>query len=222
MSDAIDENGRGLPETLPDDENILWQGSPKWQRLAIDAFHMRKLAVYFLAILVIQAAYTLSSGQSISEVLLAGAGLTASALTAMGLFAFIAWMMARSALYTITNKRLVMSVGAALSIDINVPFRQIDAASLKLNNDGSGDIPLKVNKEQRVSYFLMWPHTRPWRFKTPEPMLRGIESASEVAETLSQALQADSSIIIEKTSVKPVNPETNVAAEEQTHAAAVA
>ncbi len=208
--ESIDENGQGLPETLPADEKVLWQGSPEWHKFTFQLFHIRKLAIYFLVILVIQAGYTISNGQTPTEVLTAAAGLASSALVAIGLFLLIGWMMSRAALYTITNKRLVMSVGAALSIDINIPFQQIDAAAVKLNSDGSGDIPLTVNKDQPVSYFLMWPHVRPWKFSKPEPMLRGISSAAEVAEILSQALQSDAGNIVQKGSIKAVRSETQV------------
>ncbi len=216
--ESIDENGQGLPETLPAEEKVLWQGSPEWRTFTTKLFHVRKLAIYFVAILVIQAAYTISNGQTTTEVLTAAAGLTVSALVAIGLFMFIGWMMSRAALYTITNKRLVMSVGAALSIDINIPFQQIDAAAVKLNADGSGDIPLTVNNDQPVSYFLMWPHVRPWRFSKPEPMLRGISGAAEVAEILSQALQSDAAGIVRKGSVNTSRPETQVSANSEGHA----
>ena len=71
---------------------------------------------------------------------------------------------ARTTVYTITSKRLVMRVGMALPVTINLPFNQIDGASLRLFANGSGDIPLKVTAKERVAYLLLWPHARPFHF----------------------------------------------------------
>ena len=37
----------GLPETLPQGEQMLWQGSPQWWSLALRAFRLREVGVYF-------------------------------------------------------------------------------------------------------------------------------------------------------------------------------
>ena len=44
----------GLPEALPADEHILWQGRPDWAALAVHAFHVRKVALYFALMMVWQ------------------------------------------------------------------------------------------------------------------------------------------------------------------------
>ena len=41
------EAALGLPEDLPVNEFIVWQGRPEWRQLAIEAFHVRKIAMYF-------------------------------------------------------------------------------------------------------------------------------------------------------------------------------
>ncbi len=222
LGEFDNETEEGLPESLPAGEKILWQGAPAWQRLAYDAFHLRKLVVYFLIILIIQSTYTLGGGQTLTQAAIAAAGLTASAMLAVGLFGLIAWLMARASLYTITDKRLVMRIGAAISLNINIPFQQIDAAALRLNQDGSGDIPLTINQEQRISYFLMWPHVRPWQFKKPEPMLRGIPCASEIAEKLSEALQVASASATESSRVQPVETDAFTSSNRHTQATAIA
>ena len=60
--------------------------------------------------------------------------------------------------------------------------------ALKTCRDGSGDIPLGVSDSKRVSYLLLWPHIRPWRLRTPEPMLSSVPDAAQVAAKLSEAL----------------------------------
>jgi hypothetical protein len=42
----------GLPERLPSDEFIVWQGAPDVAALAYSAFHFRKLALYFAVLIV--------------------------------------------------------------------------------------------------------------------------------------------------------------------------
>ena len=37
----------GLPEPLPAGERMIWQGKPDWRALALRAFHVRKVAIYF-------------------------------------------------------------------------------------------------------------------------------------------------------------------------------
>ena len=44
----------GLPEALPQNETMLWQGRPDVWRLSVEAFHVRKVAVYFVVLLVWQ------------------------------------------------------------------------------------------------------------------------------------------------------------------------
>jgi hypothetical protein len=45
----------GLAEPLPAGERVLWQGAPRWTSLAIHAFHVRKLVIYFGIILGLRA-----------------------------------------------------------------------------------------------------------------------------------------------------------------------
>ena len=47
MSEHDFEPIRGLPGPLPEGETILWQGAPDWRVLAVQAFHVRAVAIYF-------------------------------------------------------------------------------------------------------------------------------------------------------------------------------
>ena len=179
---------RGLPEKLPKGEHILWQGAPDWWALARSAFHVRKVAVYFGILIVWQIVSSMWDGKGVQETV-AGAGiLLGVAIVAIALLCLLAWLQARSTVYTITNKRVVFRSGAALTLAVNIPYRRIVSAGFKENRDGSGDIPLQLSSNDRVAYFHLWPHARPWRFTRPEPMLRGMPDAAEVAQVLSQAL----------------------------------
>ena len=62
----------GLPEKLPQGEVILWQGSPNWVSLAVEAFHLRALGIYFSIMLLLQASYLTAESEefNLSQLLL--------------------------------------------------------------------------------------------------------------------------------------------------------
>ena len=57
FSEHDSEPVRGLPEPLPPGETLLWQGSPRWWSLALDAYRVRALAVYFGVIVLARGAW---------------------------------------------------------------------------------------------------------------------------------------------------------------------
>lgn len=183
----------GLPELPPRGELILWQGAPHWTTVAIRAFHIRKVIIYLLIFVALRASLTYGETGSVTAALDSILFVFTLALTAVGLFLTLAWAIARVTVYTITNRRIVMRFGVAVQMTTNLPFALIEAASVKLYKDGTGDIPLKLRKDERISYIVFWPHVRPWRFLTPQPMLRGVPNARRVAEILGQAMQGNSS-----------------------------
>lgn len=188
MSDDHDfEPIPGLPARLPEGESILWQGSPTSAGLAIEAFHARKVAVYFAALLGIQAAWAVVD-RSANVTAAAFAGGAALATVAVAILAVLGWLSARTCIYTITTRRVVMRYGLVLPMVMNLPYSRIAAADLRVRADGSGDIVLRLAGEDRVAYFALWPHARPWRFKQPEPMLRAVPDVAPVARLLAQAL----------------------------------
>ena len=62
----------GLPEALPADERLLWQGSPNWASLARHTFHVKKLAVYFGVIIAVRVVTVLSDGAGTQAALASG------------------------------------------------------------------------------------------------------------------------------------------------------
>ncbi len=179
---------RGLPQILPKGERMLWQGAPRWQDLAVHAFHARKVVWYFVALAVAQGLFRYADGQTLAQSVSPFQWLVPLGLIAAALLAGLAVLSARTSVYTVTNKRLVMRVGMALPVTINLPFNQIDGASLRLFSNGSGDIALKVTAKERVAYLLLWPHARPFHFSHPQPSLRCIANADEVAGLMAAAL----------------------------------
>jgi len=184
----------GLPERLPEGETLLWQGRPGWRGLARGALHVRGIGIYFMLLALWRGAAVTSDGGSGIEA--ASAALTMLLVGALpiGFLLLYAWFAARDALYTITSRRVVMRVGLALPVTINLPFALIEGAALLRRADGSGDIVLRLVKGHRASWLALWPHARPWRFTQPEPMLRALADAEGVAHVLGRALAASAAV----------------------------
>jgi len=180
----------GLPSALPPDEEILWQGAPKWVSLARHAFRIRLIAGYFALLILWRVAGPLVAGHGVLYAATSGlSGLTLAA-AGIGLFSFFAWLIARTTTYTITNRRVVITYGMALPKSINLPYARIDAADMKVNADGTGDIALKLPAKTRLSYVLMWPHVRSGAKGRAEPVLRCVASPESAAQILASALTA--------------------------------
>lgn len=191
MTEYDEEPVPGLPEALPPGETILWQGAPDWRVLARDAFHWRKVAVYFGALMLWRVAEGLSAGSAAVDIALDAAGLLPFALAAIGLLLGLARVSANSTLYTVTNRRVVMRIGVAISMSINIPFTRIETVAVQPLRDGQGNVALALTGQgERIAYLHLWPHARPWRVGRPQPLLRGIADAVAVAETLSRAISA--------------------------------
>lgn len=179
------EAAPGLPEALPAGERLLWQGAPDWQQLALHVFHVRTLSVYFIAMMVLQLLYLLGEPQArLLMPMLTSLGLS---LLALGVLTAWAWYTARTALYTLTSKRMVMRIGVVLTLTFNLPLRMISGASVKPRAHGFGDIALKLAGDDHIAWLNIWPHARPWYLKNPEPCLRCIPKALVVGERLLQA-----------------------------------
>jgi hypothetical protein len=181
---------RGLPGQLPAGETQLWQGSPDWRRLAIEAFHVRALALYFSAMLAWRVVMALADGGSAAQAMASLAWPLPLALTGLALTCVLAWLTARTTVYTITNRRVVMRLGIVLSVSFNIPLRRIESASLQRATGDGGDICLLIMKPQRIAYLHLWPHARPWEVKRTQPMLRALADVKLPAKLLADALRA--------------------------------
>ncbi len=181
---------RGLPEVLPEGEHIVWQGTPRWQRLAIDALHVRKVAIYFAVLLVWRVGDVLAGGGGAGAALAAAAWTLPLAAVAVGLLLLLGWLMARTTVYTLTNRRIVMRVGVVLNIAFNLPLTRITSAGLRRHGDGSGDIMLVLSGPDRIAYLHLWPHARPWFVRQPQPMLRALPDVDRIAALVADALAA--------------------------------
>ncbi len=178
----------GLPEALPEGEVQRWQGSPSPWLLARQALHIDLVLAYFGVLLAWRGVASVYDGATLGQGLMAMAGMLPLIVLALGLLAGIAWLMARTTVYTITNRRVVMRVGVVLSITFNLPFAQIASAGWRPRGQG-GEIVLSLSGTDRIAYLHLWPHARPWHLRRTEPMLRALADAPAVAQLLADELQ---------------------------------
>jgi hypothetical protein len=186
----------GLPESLPEGEQILWQGAPDWRSLAIHVFHARAAALYFALLIGAHLGAQLMAGAQLSAIL-AGAGwqLALSALT-VGILTLMGYLYGRSSMYTLTNRRLVLRTGVAVPMMINLPLDQLAAADLRQYRDGSGDLALTPQPGVRLSYWALWPSVRPWHFSQVRPSLRCLAQPEAAARVLADAVGARSAGVL--------------------------
>lgn len=179
---------RGLPHALPPGETLIWQGAPRFRQLAVGAFHVRFWAGYVAVMLVWGIASALVAHHSITTAEAAGFWSLLLGVVALGIVLLMAFLTARTTTYTITNKRVVIGYGAAIRKHLNLPYRAIQSANLRLGTDDTGDIAICPEAGTRLSYLLLWPHVRSTGRGGVEPVLRAVPEAASVARLLVAAL----------------------------------
>ncbi len=179
----------GLPERPPEGEEILWQGRPNWWQLTWEALSLPWVLGYFILLalwrfisVVDQMPLGQAIGATVPFVLLCG--------VVVGLLCFVGYVQARCSLYTVTNRRVAMRIGAALTMTLNLPYQQVANAMLDLRKNGTGTIAFETIGDTRLSYILCWPHVRPWHINPSQPSLRCIPDAEHVAELIADAARA--------------------------------
>ena len=179
----------GLPERPPEGETILWQGRPNWWRLAWESLSLPWVIGYF-ALLAVWRLLSVIDVMPLGQAIGATVPFLVMGAVVVGLLVLVAVAQARSAMYTVTNRRVAMRIGAALTMTLNLPYRQVANAMLDLRKGGTGTIAFETMGDTRLSYLLCWPHVRPWHLKATQPALRCIPDAERVAGLIADAAQA--------------------------------
>lgn len=178
----------GLPEHLPKGEAILWQGAPDWRDVALRVLHVRGVAIYFAALFSYLGWAAYQNGASVEQAVMTTLRPVPIAVGAIAFLGLIAYAIARTTLYTVTSKRIVMRFGLALPMTVNIPYGLVRSADIS-ERGHHGDVALDLDAP-RQSLIVLWPHVRPWHTTKPQPMLRSIADARAVATTLAGALRA--------------------------------
>jgi hypothetical protein len=200
----------GLPERLPSDEFIVWQGSPGVAALASSAFHIKKLAIYFAVLIGACAWPALEEGAGVMAVLLSIKWIAPLALIGLGSVWLMAYMTSRTTVYTLTNKRVVMRLGIVFTVSFNFPLKQVASADIRTLQNGFGDITLALKGSDRIAWIHLWPSVRPWKINKPEPTLRAVPTVQEVSVKLREAWIHNTGLPVNTTSsVNTGKPNSN-------------
>lgn len=209
----------GLPERLPQGETILWQGAPDIANVARRVLYADVAAVYFGLLAASSAVSSAMSGGTAADALNASVRFLIVGAVALGIIVLLARAIARTTLYTVTTRRVVMRFGVAMPMTLNIPFGEIASADVKLMARGTGDIALKAADQLPVTYLHLWPHVRGLRLKAPEPTLRAVPKAQTVSTLLAQAIVASG---VPGASRTPATPQTYTASRVEGGVTAVA
>ena len=95
-----------------------------------------------------------------------------------------AWYSARTTLYTLTNRRVVMRIGMVLTITLNLPLKQLGSASVRRLNNGAGELALGLKGSAPVVRLHSWPRVKAWTFGRHQPALRCLPKTQHVSEAL--------------------------------------
>ncbi len=178
----------GVDEPLPAGEEILWSGSPDVRATTRHVMHLRVWGSY-MAVLI--ALVGISALSSLSAADTARVLLLPLLLTGM-LLASVAWFgraVARTTTYVVTSQRVILQLGIAFPISINIPLRLIDNAAIKRFRDGSGELRLTLSPEVKLAYVALWPHVDVFRsLAHPRPKLRGLAAPDVVGQVIRDAV----------------------------------
>ncbi|MGD1888978.1 MAG: photosynthetic complex putative assembly protein PuhB [Cohaesibacteraceae bacterium] len=191
QDDYATEPVRGLPAALPTGEFMIWQGAPRWTCFAHQVFHTRAIAAVILLGATVQAVLAVQAGATLGTALGEAGVIVAFGAVGIGILYLLAWLVERTTVYTITNKRVLMRIGVAIQKTFNVPFAVTDGIAMKRHGrnqaGGCGSLSLELQPGVSLAYLILWPHARPWKMGNTQPTLRAIPNVDEVARRLTDA-----------------------------------
>lgn len=179
---------KGLPETPPKGEHLLWQGRPDTWALIRDSLNLGWVAAYFV-VLAVWRFIAVVDLMPLDKAVAAALPFLLLGVIVCTLLALVGWAQAATTVYTITNRRIAMRIGAALTVTLNIPYTRIENIDMDRRRNGTGTIALRTTDPMPVGFIMCWPHVRPWHFNRPEPALRCIADVDGVARILADAAE---------------------------------
>lgn len=180
---------KGLPELPPAGEHLLWQGRPDAWALIRESLNIGWVMAYF-AVLAVWRFIAVVDLMPLDKAVAAALPFLILGAIVCALLAMVGWVQARTTVYTITNRRVALRIGAALTVTLNIPYSRIESIDMDRRQNGTGTIALRTTDPMPVGFIMCWPHVRPWHFSRPEPALRCIADADGVARILAEAAEA--------------------------------
>ena len=192
MSEIVEHVGPdGEISTLPAGERVLWTGAPDQRALARWFLRERWVMLFVLVSFGIGAADALQHADGSIPRLIGVATLSAVlAIVAMVSVRVMAWQLARSSQYVITDKRVYFNIGIVMRADANIPYSSVENIDLRRRSDGSADLMIALTDEQEIPWLLLFPHMT-WRGnRRGRPTFRGLREPQLAADAVVGALRA--------------------------------
>lgn len=180
----------GLPGPLPEGERVLWHGQPTMRGLARSLFRWPWLVGYFTVVAALPVLATAQQGAHWVQVALSPLLLAPFALAVAGFVAFGSWTTARTSTYVITDRRVILNIGAAFTRTINIPLKLIAHVGER-EKGASRDIALTIKQPNNIAFLALWPHALATEFSQPVPLLRGLPADTEAPAILVDALMRE-------------------------------
>jgi hypothetical protein len=168
----------GIAEPLPAGETVLWSGRPEALSFAKRQFRLGWVALWFGALSLWRGWEALQNGATIPDALVRATGLWPLAVAALLLLTGLGVAMARSTTYALTRRRLVMNIGVALPITVNIPLRFVDAAAVRELPGGLAELQVTMSPATKLRLSALWPHVGRLADARVRPTFRDVSSAA--------------------------------------------
>ncbi len=193
MTEIVEHVGPdGEVSRLPAGEHVLWSGAPDQRSLA--RYFLRERWV--LGFVAVSATIGLVDAWQHGGVNMIPRLVGVSTLSALLLviavvsIRVLAWRIAVSSKYVITDKRVFFNIGMVMRADANIPYSSVDGVDLLRRSDGSADLMVSLSGTQEIPWLLLFPHMT-WRGSTRgRPTFRAVKDSQLAAEAVVGALRA--------------------------------
>ena len=177
------ETPKNILDAIPNGESILWKGRPSLWGFSWNLFGLKWITLY-LSILSIVSVARFFASDFYTAFYVDFLPFFLSGIFASIILIGLAATQTYSTVYIITENRVIIKTGAALSFLISMPFKKIKEVNLQKRGASIGTISFELLSEKRVPYISCWPSVRPWKFKRTQPAFSCIGSVDEVATIL--------------------------------------
>lgn len=192
MSEIVEHVGPdGEVSRLPVGERVLWSGAPDQRSLARYFLRERWVLVFAACSFALGAAEAL---QHTVDAIPRLVGVTTLSLimvmVAVVSIRLIAWRIARTSSYVITDRRVYFNIGIVLRADANIPYSSVEGVDLLRRSDGSADLMVSLTGAQEIPWLLLFPHMT-WRgSRRGRPTFRALRNPQQAADAVVGALRA--------------------------------
>jgi hypothetical protein len=194
MSKPLPSIKTRVPGPHPVEEALHWSGAPHWRGTAVRIWRVPLAAFYFALLLADGTRAAFGHTPAAAAARQGDAALLIIGLLAVGLLSLLSWLTTKTTTYTVTDSHLILRYGIALKATLVIPFGAIDHVAVRVNRDHTGDVAVRLKGGRRVAYPKLWPHVRPWRWLSAEPMLRCVPQAGAVGALLARMVRAHAEV----------------------------